>query len=162
MKLSLTLFALSLAIETRSISAVNTTRNLKSYKSTKSGKGSSKAPKGGKGGKGSSKAPKDVKSSKSPKSSKAGKGGKGGSSGPGGGPDKITLPEIGSVIDGAFPMWEIDGDGNRVTKKPCTVDSCEWNPYYITKRYDGLHPDLGGHPTDLDVHVSAYELAMCP
>ena len=57
------------------------------------------------------------------------------------------LPEIGSLIDIAFPMWEVDDQGHRVEKKDCTVDSCEWNPFYITKRYDGLHPDLGGHPT---------------
>jgi hypothetical protein len=61
------------------------------------------------------------------------------------------LPEIGSLIDIAFPMWEVDDQGHRVEKKDCTVDSCEWNPFYITKRYDGLHPDLGGHPTDNDV-----------
>lgn len=48
-------------------------------------------------------------------------------------------------------MWEVDEEGRRVEKKRCTVDTCEWNPHYITKRYDGLHPDLGGHPTDLDV-----------
>ena len=57
------------------------------------------------------------------------------------------LPEISSLIDIAFPMWEVDDQGHRVEQKDCTVDSCEWNPFYITKRYDGLHPDLGGHPT---------------
>lgn len=68
----------------------------------------------------------------------------------------MRLPEVGSLIDRAFPMWEIDTDGNRVETKECTVDSCEWNPYYITKRYDGLHPDLGGHPTDLDVKYAFF------
>ena len=62
-----------------------------------------------------------------------------------------TLPEINDLINIAFPMWEVDENGNRLEVKPCTVNSCEWNPYYITKRYDGLHPDLGGHPTDIDV-----------
>ena len=64
---------------------------------------------------------------------------------------KITLPEINDIMNKAFPMWEVDEEGRRVEKKRCTVDTCEWNPHYITKRYDGLHPDLGGHPTDLDV-----------
>ena len=62
-----------------------------------------------------------------------------------------TLPDINDLINIAFPMWEVDENGNRLEVKPCTVNSCEWNPYYITKRYDGLHPDLGGHPTDIDV-----------
>ena len=66
------------------------------------------------------------------------------------------LPEIGILMDRAFPMWEIDMDGNRITTKPCTTDSCEWNPYYVTKRYDGRHPDLGGHPTDLDVKYAFF------
>jgi hypothetical protein len=56
----------------------------------------------------------------------------------------------------AFPMWEVDANGGRVEKKPCTVDDCEWNPYYVTKRYDGLHPDLGGHPTDNDVRYAFF------
>lgn len=60
-------------------------------------------------------------------------------------------PKIGLLIDKAFPMWNVDKDGNRKKTKPCTVDSCEWNPFYVTKRYDGLHPDFGGHPTDIDV-----------
>lgn len=67
-----------------------------------------------------------------------------------------TLPEINSLIDIAFPMWEVDENGNRVETKSCTVDSCEWNPFYVTKRYDGLHPDLGGHPTDNDVKYAFY------
>ena len=69
-------------------------------------------------------------------------------------PDK--LPEINDLINIAFPMWEVDDAGNRVEKKPCTVNSCEWNPFYITKRYDGLHPDLGGHPSDLDVQYAFF------
>ena len=99
-----------------------TTRNLKSYKSVKASK-SSKAEK-------SPKAEKSVKSAKGSKSS---------------------LPEIGSLMDKAFPMWEVDSDGKRLETKPCSADSCEWNPFYVTKRYDGLHPDYGGHPTDIDV-----------
>mmetsp|Transcript_19219 Transcript_19219/g.18460 ORF Transcript_19219/g.18460 Transcript_19219/m.18460 type:complete len:374 (-) Transcript_19219:223-1344(-) len=83
-----------------------------------------------------SKKDKSPKSSKSPKSTKISKSG---------------LPEINILMNTAFPMWEIDVNGNRVVTKACTVDSCEWNPFYVTKRYDGLHPDFGGHPTDLDV-----------
>jgi len=67
-----------------------------------------------------------------------------------------TLPEIGSLMDIAFPMWEVDENGNRVETKDCTVESCEWNPFYVTKRYDGLHPDFGGHPTDNDVKYPFY------
>jgi len=48
-------------------------------------------------------------------------------------------------------MWEADSDGKRLETKLCSADSCEWNPFYVTKRYDGLHPDYGGHPTDIDV-----------
>ena len=61
------------------------------------------------------------------------------------------VPEIGRLMNKAFPMWKVDDKGNRKKTKPCTVDSCEWNPFYVTKRYDGLHPDFGGHPTDIDV-----------
>ena len=64
---------------------------------------------------------------------------------------KNALPEINSLMDRAFPKWEVDSDGNRLETKSCTVDLCEWNPYFVTKRYNGLHPDLGGHPTDIDV-----------
>ena len=67
-----------------------------------------------------------------------------------------VVPEIGGLMNTAFPMWEVDAGGNRVTTKPCTVDSCEWNPHYVTKRYAGRHPDLGGHPTDLDVQYPFY------
>jgi len=70
--------------------------------------------------------------------------------------NKHKLPEIGGLMDIAFPMWEVDAGGNRMEKKPCTVSSCEWNPYYVTKRYDGAHPDLGGHPTDIDVGYPFY------
>lgn len=72
-------------------------------------------------------------------------------------PKKLTkLPEIFGLIDAAFPMWEVNEKGGRVEKKACKVKSCEWNPYYITKRYDGDHPDKGGHPTDLDVKYAFY------
>lgn len=66
------------------------------------------------------------------------------------------LPEIGYLMDTAFTMWEVDRNGRRKTRKPCRVDSCEWNPFYLTKRYDGLHPDYGGHPTDIDVGYAFY------
>mmetsp|Transcript_36634 Transcript_36634/g.74734 ORF Transcript_36634/g.74734 Transcript_36634/m.74734 type:complete len:351 (-) Transcript_36634:84-1136(-) len=74
-----------------------------------------------------------------------------------GGKKGKKVPEIGSLMDRAFPMWEVDGDGRRVEYKECTVESCEWNPYYLTKRYDGLHPNLGGHPTDIDVRYAFYK-----
>mmetsp|Transcript_22398 Transcript_22398/g.40398 ORF Transcript_22398/g.40398 Transcript_22398/m.40398 type:complete len:414 (+) Transcript_22398:44-1285(+) len=67
-----------------------------------------------------------------------------------------TLPEIFSLIDIAFPMWEVDADGNRIEMSECTVTSCKWNPFYVTKRYDGLHPDLGGHPSDNDVKYAFF------
>jgi hypothetical protein len=69
------------------------------------------------------------------------------------------LPEIFGLIDEVFNFWKVDEAGARVEVKPCTPDSCEWNPYYLTKRYDGLHPDLGGHPTDIDVKYAFYYAA---
>merc|ERR1711935_1202859 len=71
-------------------------------------------------------------------------------------------PEINDLMNKAFPMWEVDADGNRLTGGrrldggSCTVSDCKWNPYYVTKRYDGLHPDLGGHPTDNDVRYAFF------
>lgn len=70
--------------------------------------------------------------------------------------NKVIIPEIGSLIDKAFPMWEVHTNGDRVETKTCTVESCEWNPHYVTKRYDGFHPDFGGHPTDLDVKYAFF------
>mmetsp|Transcript_18151 Transcript_18151/g.27540 ORF Transcript_18151/g.27540 Transcript_18151/m.27540 type:complete len:386 (-) Transcript_18151:104-1261(-) len=92
-----------------------------------------------------------LKSVKTPKGMKTPKGVKSLKSPPG-----TKLPEIGSVINNAFPMWEIDEGGNRVNVKECTPNSCEWNPFYVTKRYDGLHPDFGGHPTDFDVKYAFF------
>lgn len=69
------------------------------------------------------------------------------------------LPEISGLIDIAFPMWEVDEEGRRVGEEHCHVEhphQCLWNPYYLTKRYDGEHPDKGGHPTDLDVKYAFY------
>ena len=66
------------------------------------------------------------------------------------------MPEIGKLIDKAFPMWEIDKEGKRVTPKSCTLDSYEWNLFYVTKRYDGRHPDFGGYPPDLDVKCAFF------
>uniref|UniRef100_A0A7S4UGS6 Uncharacterized protein n=1 Tax=Ditylum brightwellii TaxID=49249 RepID=A0A7S4UGS6_9STRA len=66
------------------------------------------------------------------------------------------LPGDGELMELAFPYWEVDDNGERVERKPCSVDSCEWNPFYLTKRYDGLHPDFGGHPTDIDVGYAFY------
>jgi len=67
-----------------------------------------------------------------------------------------SSPEIGTLMDKAFPMWKVDENGNRQEIKTCTVESCEWNPFYVTKRYDGLHPDYGGHPTDTDVNYAFF------
>jgi len=72
-------------------------------------------------------------------------------------PNKRKLPEIFGLIAQVFNFWDVDDDGNRLETKPCTVSSCEWNPYYLTKRYDGDHPDFGGHPTDLDVQYAFYK-----
>ena len=65
-----------------------------------------------------------------------------------------ALPDINSLINIAYPMWAVGEGGNRKQINACTVESCEWNPFYITKRYGGLHPDLGGHPTDNDVRYT--------
>jgi len=89
--------------------------------------------------------------------SKGGKGGKGGKGSKGSkGYFRGHLPEINDLMNSAFPMWEVDTEGRRMEVKSCTVNSCEWNPFYVTKRYDGLHPDLGGHPTDNDVSYAFY------
>ncbi len=68
------------------------------------------------------------------------------------------LPEINDLMNIAFPMWAVNGKGERDMKlaTPCTVDDCQWNPFYVTKRYDGLHPDFGGHPTDNDVKYAFF------
>jgi len=71
-------------------------------------------------------------------------------------PQPRQLPEIGGLMAEVFNFWEVDNEGKRVETKPCTVQSCEWNPYYLTKRYDGAHPDYAGHPTDLDVRYAFY------
>lgn len=91
----------------------------------------------------------NLKVKKAKGSKKAKNGGNGSNAG-------VTIPEIGSLINIAFPMWEVNGNGTRVGGSPCTVNSCEWNPYYLTKRYDGLHPQFGGHPTDLDVKYAFF------
>lgn len=93
MKLSLPLFTLTCILQS-SNAINNSTRNLKS-KSWEYSKSKG-----------------NLKSKKSGKSSK--------SKGPSG---TITVPEIGSLIDKAFPMWEVDEDGNRVEDKPCNIDS---------------------------------------
>lgn len=67
-----------------------------------------------------------------------------------------TLPEINDLMNIAFPMWEVNDKGVRKKVTECTVDACEWNPFYVTKRYDGLHPDFGGHPSDNDVKYAFF------
>ncbi|CAK0823472.1 unnamed protein product [Prorocentrum cordatum] len=70
-----------------------------------------------------------------------------------------VLPELNSFMDIAWPKWEVDDDCNRLETKPCSADSCEWNPCYVTAMYDGLHPDYGGHPTENDVKYYFYAAA---
>ena len=53
----------------------------------------------------------------------------------------IDLTGIGSLTNMNFPMWEVDDSGNRLETKPWTIDFCEWNTFFVTKSYDGLHPD---------------------
>jgi len=97
----------------------------------------------------STKADKTYKESKGNKATKGGKTYK---------KAKHDLPEIGSLINTAFPMWDVDSEGARIDNPPmpCTIETCKWNPFYVTKRYDGLHPKYGGHPTDIDVKYAFY------
>ena len=56
----------------------------------------------------------------------------------------IVLPEITEVMELAFPTWNVDKKGKRVE------GGGKWNPNYLTKRWNGLDPALGGYPTPID------------
>jgi len=56
----------------------------------------------------------------------------------------IVLPEISDVMELAFPTWNVDKKNNRIE------GGGKWNPYYLTKRWNGLDPTLGGYPTPID------------
>jgi len=101
------------------------------------------------------KADKSKKSTRTLKSNKVNKASKGAKKAKKG---AMQVPEVNDLMNIAFPMWEVDEDGVRIgpDTPDCTPTTCEWNPYYLTKRYDGLHPDMGGHPTDLDVGYAFY------
>eukprot|EP00957_Ditylum_brightwellii_P195936 14928554-Ditylum_brightwellii.AAC.1 len=45
----------------------------------------------------------------------------------------LTLPSDEDLVGTAFPFGGMDGNGKCKERKPCTVDNCEWNPYYLTK-----------------------------
>ncbi|OEU13585.1 hypothetical protein FRACYDRAFT_241924 [Fragilariopsis cylindrus CCMP1102] len=56
----------------------------------------------------------------------------------------IALPDISDVMELAFPTWNVDENNVRID------GGGKWNPYYLTKRWNGLDPDLGGYPTPID------------
>jgi len=56
----------------------------------------------------------------------------------------IVLPEMAEVMEIAFPTWNVDENNNRIE------GGGKWNPYYLTKRWNGLDPALGGYPTPID------------
>jgi len=56
----------------------------------------------------------------------------------------VVLPEMADVMEIAFPTWKVNKNNKRV------AGGGKWNPYYLTKRWNGLDPDLGGYPTPLD------------
>jgi len=56
----------------------------------------------------------------------------------------IVLPEISDVMELAFPTWNVDKKNNRIE------GGGKWNPHYLTKRWNGLDPTLGGYPTPID------------
>lgn len=66
----------------------------------------------------------------------------------------VEMPEIGELMAIAFPYWEVDESGEPVNE-PQDGDRL-WNPYYLTKRYDGMEMKYGGHPTDIDVKYPFY------
>uniref|UniRef100_A0A7S4EMS4 Uncharacterized protein n=1 Tax=Pseudo-nitzschia australis TaxID=44445 RepID=A0A7S4EMS4_9STRA len=56
----------------------------------------------------------------------------------------IVIPEMTEVMEIAFPTWNVDANNNRIE------GGGKWNPYYLTKRWNGLDPKLGGYPTPID------------
>ena len=57
------------------------------------------------------------------------------------------VPEIGRLMNKAFPMWKVDDKGNRKKTKPCTVDSCKWNPFML------LNGMMGSTLTLVDIQL---------
>jgi hypothetical protein len=47
------------------------------------------------------------------------------------------LPDIQTLIDTAFPPWNIDANENRV------AGGGKWNPIYLTKKFNGLEASKG-------------------
>jgi len=130
MKLSLAFFYLIVNVSSCGAHGARTLKSTKVDKSTKAQK--------------SHKAEKSAKATKGNKASKSSK------------KAKDVLPEIGSLMNTAFPMWDVDSEGARIGTTACSPESCQWNPFYVTKRYDGLHPKYGGHPTDIDVNYAFF------
>lgn len=64
--------------------------------------------------------------------------------------DCPELPGIQALIDLAFPPWNVDENGARIE------GGGKWTPIYLTKRWDGLDPSMGGHPTDTDTRYPFY------
>jgi len=60
------------------------------------------------------------------------------------------LPDLRTLLELAFPVWNVNEAGERVE------GGGPWNPLYYTKKYDGLDPQLGGYPTDIDVGYPFY------
>jgi hypothetical protein len=61
------------------------------------------------------------------------------------------LPDIQTLIDTAFPPWDIDANENRIAGS-----GGKWNPIYLTKRWNGLDSSKGGYPTEVDTRYPFY------
>lgn len=73
-----------------------------------------------------------------------------------------VLPPIGDLISDAFPTWCIDEDERRIFD----IDTCDdgsingrFTPLYFSKQFNGMDPDLGGYPTDIDIQYEFYYAA---
>lgn len=71
------------------------------------------------------------------------------------------LPDIGDLIELAYPTWCIDENEKRLTD----LETCEdgtpngkFTPLYFTKQHSGGDPKLGGYPTNIDIQY-AFEYA---
>jgi hypothetical protein len=67
--------------------------------------------------------------------------------------DCTPLPDIQTLIDTAFPPWDIDANENRI------AGTGKWNPIYLTKRWNGLDASKGGYPTEVDTRYPFYYAA---
>lgn len=65
-------------------------------------------------------------------------------------PECVDLPDLRTLLETAFPTWNVDENGER------TEGGGKWAPSYYTKKYDGMDPALGGYPTDIDVGYPFY------